>query len=214
MNNKSTFLNYEVMKEEISPDNVFAMAEIIAITETCYLIGYMGTQMQKTYIDLYKDILNKNDVTRVLSDGYDLVQECALCLCEHYGKHLNSVIGFAKKGKKITVQMTCIRKMNKLINRKTRDRYRNISLEALTRKSEPTVEIKEEVKQDYEQCDKIVESLNLTDNMKIALECRMAGLSYPEIGRILERAQATVYEYFIKMRMRYQAIYGYNSMKL
>ena len=101
--------------------------------------------------------------------------------------------------------MACIRKMNKLINRKTRDRYRNISFEA---KSEPTVEMKEEVKQDYEQCDKIVDSLNLTDNMRIALECRMAGLSYPEIGRILERAQATVYEYFIKMRMRYQAIYG------
>lgn len=208
MNSKSTFLNYQVMKEEISPDNVFAMAEIIAFAETRYLIGYMGTQMQKTYIDLYKDILNKNDVSHVLSDGYDLVQECALCLCEHYGKHLNDVIGFTKKGKKITVQMACIRKMNKLINRKTRDRYRNISLEALSRKSEPTVEMKEEVKQDYEQCDKIVESLNLTDNMRIALECRMAGLSYPEIGRILERAQATVYEYFIKMRARYTAIYG------
>ena len=185
MNNKSTFLNYEVMKEEITPDNVFAMAEIIAFTETRYLIGYMGTQMQKMYIDLYKDILNKNDVTRALSDGYDLVQECALCLCEHYGKHLNEIIGYTKKGKKITVQMACIRRMNKLINRKSRDRYRNISLEELTRKSEPTVEMKEEVQQDYEQCDKIVESLNLTDNMRIALECRMAGLSYPEIGRIL-----------------------------
>lgn len=208
MNNKSTFLDYEVMKEEISPDNVFAMAEIIAFAETRYLISYMGTQMQKTYIDLYKDILNKNDVSHALSDGYDLVQECALYLCEHYGKHLNDIIGYTKKGKKITVQMACIRKMNKLINRKTRDRYRNISLEALTRKSEPTVEMKEEVQQDYEQCDKIVESLNLTENMRIALECRMAGLSYPEIGRILERAQATVYEYFIKMRMRYQAIYG------
>ena len=185
MNNKSTFLNYEVMKEEITPDNVFAMAEIIAFTETRYLIGYMGTQMQKMYIDLYKDILNKNDVTRALSDGYDLVQECALCLCEHYGKHLNEIIGYTKKGKKTTVQMACIRRMNKLINRKSRDRYRNISLEELTRKSEPTVEMKEEVQQDYEQCDKIVESLNLTDNMRIALECRMAGLSYPEIGRIL-----------------------------
>ncbi len=208
MNNKSTFLNYEVMKEEISLDNVFAMAEIIAFAETRYLIGYMGTQMQKTYIELYKDILNKNDISRVLSDGYDLVQECALCLCEHYGKHLSDIIGYTNNGKKITVQMACIRRMTKLIGRKSRDGYRNISLEALSRKSEPTVEMKEEVKQDYEQYDKIVENLNLTDNMRIALECRMAGLSYPEIGRILERAQATVYEYFIKMRQRYQAIYG------
>ncbi len=208
MNNKSTFLNYNVMKEEISPDNVFAMAEIIAFTETRYLISYMGTQMQRTYIDLYKDILNKNDVNRVLSDGYDLVQEGALYLCEHYGHHLNDIIGYTKKGKKITVQMACIRKITKLIGRKSRDRYRTISFESLTPVSEPTIKMKEEIEQDYEQCDKIVESLNLTDNMRIALECRMAGLSYPEIGRILERAQATVYEYFIKMRQRYTAIYG------
>ena len=208
MNNKSTFLNYNVMKEEISPDNVFAMAEIIAFTETRYLISYMGTQMQRTYIDLYKDILNKNDVNRVLSDGYDLVQEGALYLCEHYGHHLNDIIGYTKKGKKITVQMACIRKITKLIGRKSRDRYRTISFESLTPVSKPTIKMKEEIEQDYEQCDKIVESLNLTDNMRIALECRMAGLSYPEIGRILERAQATVYEYFIKMRQRYTAIYG------
>ena len=54
----------------------------------------------------------------------------------------------------------------------------------------------------------IVENLKLTDNMRTALECRMAGLSYPEIGRILERAQSTVFEYFIKMRKRYMEIYG------
>ncbi|MDE6966274.1 MAG: hypothetical protein K2O94_04780, partial [Clostridiales bacterium] len=61
---------------------------------------------------------------------------------------------------------------------------------------------------DYTHCDEIVENLNLTDNMKVALECRMAGLSYPEIGRILGRVQSTVYEYFTKMRARYVAIYG------
>lgn len=55
--------------------------------------------------------------------------------------------------------------------------------------------------------EKIVSSLNLTDNMRIALECRQNGLSYAEIGRVLSRAQATVYEYFIKMRQRYTAIY-------
>ncbi|MDE6441760.1 MAG: hypothetical protein K2L12_03285 [Clostridia bacterium] len=200
--------HYSILKEEISPDNVFAMSEIIAVTEARYLIGYIGSRMQKMYTDLFMDIKNKNDITRILSDGYDLVQECALYLCEHYGKHLNDVIGYTKKGKTITVRMACIRKMLKLVNRKSRDYYRNISIEALTPKSEPSIEIKEEVKQNFIQCDKIVESLNLTENMRIALECRMAGLSYPEIGRVIARAQATVYEYFIKMRQRYTAIYG------
>ena len=44
--------------------------------------------------------------------------------------------------------------------------------------------------------------------MRIALECRQNGLSYPEIAAILERAQSTVFEYFIKMRQRYTLIYG------
>ena len=55
---------------------------------------------------------------------------------------------------------------------------------------------------------KIVSSLNLTENMRIVLECRQNGLSYPEIGRVLARAQSTAYEYFIKMRQGYNAIYG------
>ena len=129
-------------------------------------------------------------------------------LCEHYGKHLNDVIGYSKKGKPITIEIACIRKMMKLINRKTSDYCRTVSLDALTPVSEPSYEIKEEVTQDYSLYEKIIASLNLTENMRIALECRQNGLSYPEIGRVLSRAQATVYEYFIKMRKRYMAIYG------
>lgn len=104
--------------------------------------------------------------------------------------------------KEHSIEIACIRKMMKLINMKTRDYYRSVSLDALTPVSEPSYEIKEEVAQE------IVSSLNLTENMRIALECRQNGLSYPEIGRVLSRAQATVYEYFIKMRQRYTAIYG------
>lgn len=86
---------------------------------------------------------------------------------------------------------------------------RNIFFLSLTSVLPSTMtEIKDETPQDYTVCDNIIESLNLTDNMRTALECRMAGLSYPEIGRILERAQSTVFEYFIKMRQRYAAIYG------
>ena len=91
------------------------------------------------------------------------------------------------------------------------DYCRRVSLDAMTPVSEPSYEIKEEVMevmQDYTEYYTIVESLNLTENMRIALECRQNGLSYPIIGRVLSREQATVYEYFIKMRQRYTAIHG------
>ena len=205
---KRKILDFSVMKEEISQNNVLEMAELIAFMELRFQIGYQGSRVQKMYADLYADIKHKNELGHTFSDSYDLVQEGALYLCEHYGKHLNDVIGYSKKGKPITIEIACVRKMMKLINLKTRDYYRSVSLEALTPVSEPSYEIKEEIIQDYSLYEKIVSSLNLTENMRTALECRQNGLSYPEIARVLSRAQATVYEYFIKMRKRYTTIYG------
>ena len=205
---KRKILDFSVMKEEISQNNLLEMAELIAFTELRFQIGYLGSRAQKMYADLYADIKHKNELGYMLSDSYDLVQEGALCLCEHYGKRLSDILFYSKKGKPITIEIACIRKMMKLINRKTSDYHRSVSLEALTPVSEPSYGIKEEVTQDYSLYEKIVSSLNLTENMRIALECRQNGLSYPEIGRVLSRAQATVYEYFIKMRQRYTAIYG------
>lgn len=200
--------DFSVLKEEISQNNVLTMAEFIALMETRFLANYMGSRMQKMYANLFADIKHKHELKHTFSNSYDLVQEGALFLCEHYGKHLSDVLFYSKKGKPITVEIACIRKMMKLINRKTSDCYRSVSLEALTPVSEPSYEIKEEVTQDYTTYDKILDSLNLTDKMRIALECRIKGLSYPEIGRVLSRAQSTVFEYFIKMRQRYIAIYG------
>lgn len=201
-------LNFDVLQEEINPNNVITISELLAFLQTRFLISYMGNRMQKIYADLYADIKHKNDINHVFSDGYDLVHEGALYLCEHYGKHLSDVIGVTNKGKTITVQIACTKRMMKLINRRMSDNYRCMCVEAIAPEDEPLIELKEEIDYDYTHCDEIVENLNLTDNMKLALECRMAGLSYPEIGRILERAQSTVYEYFIKMRARYVAIYG------
>ena len=205
---KKHIKDYDVFKETISQDNVLAMAEQLAMYETRFLIGYMGSRMQKIYADLCVDIKRKNDINHTYSDSYDLVQEGVLFLCNHYGRRLNDVLTYDKKGKAITVKISCVRAMSKLITRKTSDNYRSVSLDALTPVNEPSCEIEENIVKDYTVYDSIVDSLNLTDNMRIALECRQNGLSYPEIAAVLERAQSTVFEYFIKMRQRYVAIYG------
>ena len=165
---KKHIKNYDVFKETISQNNVLAMAEQLAMYETRFLIGYMGSRMQKIYTDLCIDIKRKNDINHTFSDGYDL----ALFLCNHYGKRLNDVLTHDKKGKTITVKIACIRAMSKLITRKTSDYYRFVSLDALTPVSEPSCEIEEDVAKDYTVYDSIVDSLNLTDNMRIVFECR------------------------------------------
>ncbi len=52
---KSELLDFKLLQEEITPDNVLAISELIALTETRFLIGYMGSRMQKLYADLYAD---------------------------------------------------------------------------------------------------------------------------------------------------------------
>ena len=82
---------------------------------------------------------------------------------------------------------------------------KNTSLEKAKMKIETIAEETEE--EDYSIVDAVVASLSLTENMNLALDYRMSGMSYPDIGRMLSRATSTVYEYFIKMRQRYTAIY-------
>ena len=138
-NNK--ILNFDVLEEEINPNNVITISELLAFLQTRFLISYMGNRMQKIYADLYADIKHKNDINHVFSDGYDLVHEGALFLCEHYGEHINDVIGYSKKGKQITIRTMCIRKMMKLINRDSRDYYRNIDINDITDENEPLIDI-------------------------------------------------------------------------
>ena len=74
----------------------------------------------------------------------------------------------------------------KLMSRKTRDNYRHVGYGSLTLVNEPHTVIQDEKVQDYTDYDKIVESLNLTENMRIVLECRIKGFSFPEIGRVFQ----------------------------
>ena len=65
MSNNRIF-NFDVLEEEISPSNIVAISEIVAFTQTRFLIGYMGNRMQKIYADLYSDIKNKHNINLVL----------------------------------------------------------------------------------------------------------------------------------------------------
>ena len=46
---KRKILDFSVMKEEISQNNVLETAELIAFTELRFQIDYQGSRMQKMY---------------------------------------------------------------------------------------------------------------------------------------------------------------------
>ena len=205
--------DFKVLTEKISPENIAVMAELIAMRETKTLIGFMGYHAEKAHKKICKDIFCKDMPGYVLSDSYDLVQSVALFLCGHCGEYLDDLLYVSKKGKQITIKMECYLIITRMLSKRYRLMQKYQSLEATKEKGE--ISYMEETATEYQQeskedslIDEITAALNLTENMSVALDCRMSGLSYPEIAKRLSRAVSTVYEYFEKMRARYTAIYG------
>ena len=202
--------DFKVLTEKISPENIAVMAELIAMRETKALIGFMGYHAEKAHKKLCKDIFCKDTPGYMLSDSYDLVQNVALFLCGHCGKYLDDLLYISKREKRITIKMECYLIITRMLSKRYRLMQKYQSLEEVKEKGEISCMEKTETEyqQDYSLIDEITAALNLTENMSVALDCRMSGMSYPEIARRLSRAVSTVYEYFEKMRARYTAIYG------
>lgn len=199
--------DFSILKETISPENILAMSELITIQEIKFLIGYIGAPMISIRNNLLKDFYHKSESNYQLSDSYDLVQECALFLCKHFGKKLSDTHHIDKKGRKITIEMQAIRCMNKLINRQSRSARKEISLDVLLEKNTPIVEIPIEDSKDYSNVDKIIKSLNLNKTQTLALECRMNGMSYPEIASVINRVISTSYDMLKFIQKTYLSIY-------
>ena len=199
--------DFSILKETISPQNVLVMSELITIQEIKFLIGHIGAPMITMRSNLLKDFYYKSEPNYQISDSYDLVQECALFLCEHFGKKLSDIHHIDKKGRKITIEMQAIRKMIKPINRQSRSVRKEISLDILLEKNTPIIEIPVEDNNDYSKVDRIIENLNLNETQGLALECRMNGMSYPEIARVINRAISTSYDMLKFIQKRYMSIY-------
>ena len=83
MEQKKVTRDFKVLTEQISPDNVAVMAELIAMKETKILISYLGHHAEKAHKQLCRDIFGKHQPEYTFSDSYDLVQSVALFLCDH-----------------------------------------------------------------------------------------------------------------------------------
>ena len=205
--------DFKVLTEKISPENIAVMAELIAMRETKTLIGFMGYHAEKAHKKLCKDIFCKDMPGYVLSDSYDLVQNVALFLCNHCGEYLDDFLYISVNGKRRTIKMECYLIITRMLSKRYRLMQKYQSLEEVKEIGE--ISCMEETETEYQQeskedslMEQMIAALNLTENMSFALDCRMSGMSYPEIAKRLSRAVSTVYEYFEKMRARYTALYG------
>lgn len=194
--------DFRVLRESISPENIQVMAELLTLNQVKWFIGSGNSLTIGLLKKLYCDVTCKNVDGYVFSDGYDMVQEVALFLCEHYGEHLDDFLYATKNGKKITIRFHCYRIVSRLFSARCRRRNKYLSLENLSK--EPKTEIIAE--QDYSKFDEILERLNLTEHREVILNCRMSGVSVHEISRNVNRAVSTLWQSLAVIRKRYMEI--------
>ena len=95
---------------------------------------------------------------------------------------MDDVLYISKKGKPRTIKIECYLIVTRILARDHRDLCKCQCLEFTKEKPEPVYEHQTGEEQDYSRADEIAASLNLTENMSLALDYRMSGLSYPEIA--------------------------------
>ena len=144
-----------------------------------------------------------------MSDYYDLVQDVALFLCEHFGKYLDDFLYTSKKGKAVTIKAECYY----IIKRELYKRYsvstKNISLEAFRYMKDGkdfTETSDAEIEASYARVDKIISLMNLGEKHLIVLNGRMNGISNRQLAVLLGCTIGGVHGFRHVMQKRYNKV--------
>ena len=201
--------NFKVLREVISSENVQVMAELITIKQTKKLIGYIGNNAVMAHRRVYLDVMRKNQAGYILSDYYDLVQDVAVFLCEHFGEYLDDYLYTSKKGKAVTIKTECYYIIK-------RELYRRYYISGKIRSLEGYRFFKdrrdvigtsdEEIEASYERAENIITLMNLGEKHLIVLNARLQGVPYTQIAAILHCTTAGVHGFRYVMQRRYNKV--------
>lgn len=190
-----------LLTEVISPDNVLHIAESLALRAVTSMLKFSEKFYRKYKTDLCRDIAYRDTPNYVLTDSYDLVQTVALFLCEHYGEKAIDGYMISKKGKIITIQYHCYRLVGRILCAKSRRLKSDLCIDqyhiACADESERFQDSQ------YDAVERTLQALNLTPIHIEAVYGRMAGNSFPKIGRMISRSAGTVHDLLLTVKRRY-----------
>ena len=202
--------------ELITKDNVKRMGEYISIAcARGFCTRYYSDKAKKLYDGLVRDVYHHNgDPARNYTDGYDLAMEAICFLCQHMGRRLSDMTKVLKYGvlKPVTIFDGCFFIVSQYINNRACyvKRIQSIDDPVFLETFDENYTMENSYiysEEDWEKVDSIIESMNLTEKELKVLECRIAGLSYPQMARELHCGQSTAYDKVRKIRDKYTSIY-------
>lgn len=200
---------FKVLREVISPENVQVMAELITIKQTKILISYIGGNAVRAHRRVYLDVMRKNQTSYVLSDYYDLVQDVALFLCEHFGEYLDDYLYTSTKGKAVTVKMECYYIIKRELYRRYYVSGKSRSLESYRffKDRKDFIDASDtEIEASYERVENIITLMNLGEKHLIVLNGRLNGVTYKQLAAILHCTEGGVHGFRYVMQRRYNKV--------
>lgn len=200
----------------ITAENVQRMGEVIALCAIKTVIVRGGKDLHNLYKGLLRDVNRSNDDISHYSDGYEIVQEAMLFLCQHMGKRLDDVY-ITKTGRRITVKQACF----SVADRYLAKNYIAPMLNTISLKEQISTEydstLDDEQKNDYTAFDGLISKMHLTVVEYETLSILMAGFTMLQIGKILNVNRTTIWRRQNSIRKKYMAtleqlttIYSYN----
>ena len=204
----------ELFSEPISKDNVKLMGEMIALQALRTVKKFDMKIADKLYIGLIKDLHHMSEIDYTVSDGYDVAQTAICFLYQFVGRKVSEIYGKDRKGKEITIKLSCYREVNRFIDtlRNRPDRRGTIveSIDFTDYKALPAdpVNCFEHEQTDYTKADEIIEALQLSALEIAILDCYMNGMVQSEVCAELRIGRGTINFRKASIRKRYQSLYG------
>ena len=198
--------------EIITPDNVQTIAERVATRaiKTAYAAS-ANDFMRRLHADACADVYQRRaDYKTPLSDGYDVVQECAAVLSAHIGLRLHDTARTGevdRAGKPIDVLRATFRAAARYIARQKRRAYKYAYIidNAAACGYVPALQYGITTAADYERVREIIRAMGLTITQRQILALRLRGLSIHAIAEKTRRHRKTVQEILRAVGKKYRA---------
>ena len=195
---------FEILQERISPDNVMRMGELLALSALKLVCQHKALYRMRA--NLARDIDYKHSDGYIFTDGYDLVQEAAMFLCEYMGQSACDTCIDPKSGKTYQIRRLCSKILcHKLYEEWKIQRYVG-STEDLSGREEPFVDFQQKKETDYAKYDALMEKLHLNQGEKETIEGYMAGIGFTQQAKLFSVNLSTIWRRRKSAQMKYLAI--------
>ena len=183
----------------ISEDNLMYIGEKITFTAFATVEQYECVNLRSYTRDMYRNIKQLNTestLKETLSDGYEILQECMIYLCNFIGRRLGDICKTDKNGKLVSIYLAALRFTANFIrhyvgifHEKPEELNENIPYHTLT-----------VTEDDYDRAEAIIAEMHLSRKQSAVLECLINDMRIIDIAEELDMFSSNVCE----MRKRIQ----------